>query len=59
MGKPSKIPREDGIEHAVKIAQAEDMPVILTDMAQNGWQLLQIVLCQGGMHAAYFRRVLT
>lgn len=63
MAKPSKtstaaaeVPASPQIEHAVKLAHAEDMPPVLTSMEAEGWQLLHIVLCNGGMHAAYFRR---
>lgn len=53
---PAEVPASPQIEHTVKLAHAEDMPPVLTTMETEGWQLLHIVLCNGGMHAAYFRR---
>lgn len=64
MAKPSKASTAAAeaaaapqIEHTVKLAHAEDMPPVLTAMESEGWQLLHIVLCNGGMHAAYYRRL--
>lgn len=51
---PSKT--ETPIAHTVKLAHPEEIPTILTIMESDGWQLLHIVGCKSGQHAAYFRR---
>jgi len=44
--------------NTVKLAHPEDLPLILTSMECDGWQLLHIVPCRhSNEHAAYFRKV--
>ena len=46
------------IAHSVALAHPEDLPLILTSMECEGWQLLHIVPCRhSNEHAAYFRKV--
>lgn len=45
------------LAHTVKLAHPEEIPIILTTMEQEGWELRQIVACRhSNEHAAYFRR---
>jgi len=44
--------------NTVKLAHPEELPLILTSMECDGWQLLHIVPCRhSNEHAAYFRKV--
>lgn len=46
----------DACTHTVKLAHPEELPAILTVMESDFWQLLHIVACKSGLHAAYFRK---
>lgn len=56
--KQPKPPTPYAIAHSVALAHPEDLPLILTSMECEGWQLLHIVPCRhSNEHAAYFRKV--
>ena len=48
--------KPNALAHTVKLAHPDELPTILTIMESDGWQLLHIVGCKSGQHAAYFRR---